>query len=392
MKSAKKVRIEDTSTTPPTAQASPSNLALAALFNGLQALHQHLRDNEVFTGLAEKTLQLFFMHESKVKSAKKFGDETYLPQSCRVKVNLRGTQRIFKTDEFKELQEEAEADIKAFQHKMRDHMKKANFLEITALKSELHERIVKFADLIVKQKLLLSTDACRVHTQSNGLTYKLFENPKELDDGASDDRNSSDSETQPEEHFEDIGLHLFMKPNKDLKTLLSIPVTSDIQLNDTEKEIVSYTKKCLKKTISHAFHTYTSTLKDRNVAREAKEILLEAITTEAADNMASALDEETDIPNNITDLKDMFNQLLTDFHAKETQHSVKGDRGAKKGNSRASLKNKKKKEPANSNNNRNGLTLKGKRKKRKKQNSADVAAPGSNKGGKTKKNKNTSNK
>jgi hypothetical protein len=332
------------------------------------------------------------MHESKVKSAKKFGDETYLPQSCRVKVSLRGTQRISKLEEFKELQDQAEAETKAYQNEMRNHMKMANFLERTALRSELLERTVKFADLIVKQKLLLNTDACRVHTQSNGLTYKLFENPKESDGGTSDrDPTESEMQSEDEEHLEDIGLHFFMKPNKDLKTLLSIPANSNIQLNDTEKKIVSDTKNCLKKTISHAFKTYTTTLKERSMARETKEILLQAITTEAADDMATALDEETDIPTNITDLKDMFNQLLADYHAKEAQPSVKGDRGAAKGNQHASLKNKKKKETVKNNSkNQNGLTQKGKRKKRKQQNSVDIAAAGSKKGGKQKKNKNTS--
>jgi hypothetical protein len=393
MTSAPTVRFRESSLNPTTPLVSSNNAAKAALSTGIQALHAHLRDNEAFTGLADKIIQLFFTLQTKVKTVSKFTDETYIPQSCRVKIELKGSSRMSRNEKFKTLQEDVDAEVKAFQIKMRNHFQKAHYLEIGELRSVLHERIVTFADLLVKQKLL-TTNACRVHTQSKELTYKLFEKAPSIDDHDDDDDIEDESDSG-DCHMKDIGLDFGCRSNNKMKMLLTIPATQNIVLNETEKDVVLYAKNALKQTLSAAIDAFDKKEEEKKSAKATKEILQLAITGEAADATAIALDEEeVTIPTNMTDLKGMFNQMMVDFHKSTTNESkVKGVRGAQNGTHRASLKNKSGKESkkvkAQKNNHRKKRNESA---KRKKQNSAEHAAPDSAKGDKQKKKRTTSKK
>jgi hypothetical protein len=392
MTSASTVRFEDSSSFPPLSLVSSNTAAKTALSTGLQALHPHLRENEAFTGLAGKILQLFFTLQTKAKSVKKFTNETYLPQSCRVNIKLTGSHRITKSEKFVALQAETEAEVKSFQLKMRDHFQKAYYLEISALRSELHERIITFTDLLVKHQLL-TNNACRVHSKSKELTYKMFE--KEPIESHNDDQNDDDDdENTPDSgkcHMKDLGLDYGCRNNKNMRTTLAIPLQMNIMLNAAEEEILGKTKKSLKQTLTAAFDAFNKKEEEKISAKTTKEILLQAITGEAADATAIALDDEDiTIPNNMTDLKDMFNQLMVDFHKNNLESKVKGVRGAKKGKQGASLKNKSKQQESEKTKHQKKNRRKGKaHAKRKQPNSADDAAPDSAKGDKRTKKKNT---
>ena len=70
------------------------------LLTGFQALHETLRDNEVVTSIAEKFIRQYIILKSKEESLKKFDDKAYIPLSCRVKIDLKGSHRISKSDKF----------------------------------------------------------------------------------------------------------------------------------------------------------------------------------------------------------------------------------------------------------------------------------------------------
>ena len=57
--------------------------------------------------------------------------------------------------------------------------------------------------------------------------------------------------------------------------------------------------------------------------------MLEAATTNKADDIANALDLDLPIPENINDLKELFTQVIKD-HDKNKKHQVKDSRGATK--------------------------------------------------------------
>ena len=91
------VRLSDedlSSTQSPLKLATPSNDTKISLVSSIKVLHQHLRDNEYITGLANHILQVFFSLHSNEVSLKKFEDTNYVPTSCRFKLEIRGTTRV----------------------------------------------------------------------------------------------------------------------------------------------------------------------------------------------------------------------------------------------------------------------------------------------------------
>ena len=78
MRSATKDTSNDASTTSSPLPA-PSTAAKKALSNGLHALHETLRNDKAFTGVAMKLLQLLISLRAKEKSFIKFDDASYLP-------------------------------------------------------------------------------------------------------------------------------------------------------------------------------------------------------------------------------------------------------------------------------------------------------------------------
>ena len=123
MRSATKVTFNDASTTSSPLPA-PSTVAEKSLSNGLHALHETLRNDKAFTGVAMKLLQLLIALRAKEKSFTKFDDASYLPQSVRFKVDLKASKRITLSDEFVILKDNMEAEVKTFQVAMSGYMKK----------------------------------------------------------------------------------------------------------------------------------------------------------------------------------------------------------------------------------------------------------------------------
>ena len=155
------VRFQDTgiSTSNPPTIATPSSSAKISLSSSLLALHPHIRNNEHITKIVTNSLQLFFSLQSKEKSLKKFDDAEFIPTSCRLtKVEIKGTNRVKDNPNFIKIQEDSKADLLAFKKTMTGHMKNAAILECELLRSEIMSKIMKFADLILKQQLQLVRD------------------------------------------------------------------------------------------------------------------------------------------------------------------------------------------------------------------------------------------
>ena len=252
MRSATKVTFKDASTTSSPLPA-PSTVAKKALSNGLHALHETLRDHKAFTGVAMKFLQLLITLRAKEKPFDKFNDASYLPQSVRFKVDLKASKSVT-------LKERMEAEVKAFQVSMSDYMKESSLLEISALRRKALERTAKFADLMVKQKLL-ANGACRVHSQSSELTVKVF-----------DDVEIEGGEGIPELRFghddNEVCHVLGLDP---------VPHSQPEPILDKETEMVMEVQQALKNTISRALLEYDNREKENRLSQKTKEIILQEI-------------------------------------------------------------------------------------------------------------------
>ena len=259
MRSATKVTFKDASTTSSPLPA-PSTVAKKALSNGLHALHETLRDHKAFTGVAMKLLQLLITLRAKEKPFDKFNDASYLPQSVRFKVDLKASKRITSSEEFVTLKERMEAEVKAFQVSMSGYMKESSLLELSALRRKALERTAKFADLMVKQKLL-ANGACRVHSQSSELTVKVF-----------DDVEIEGGEGIPELRFghddNEVCHVLGLDP---------VPHSQPEPILDKEMEMVMEVQQALKNTISRALLEYDNREKENRLSQKTKEIILQEI-------------------------------------------------------------------------------------------------------------------
>ena len=321
MRSATKVTFKDASTTSSPLPA-PSTVAKKALSNGLHALHETLCNDKAFTGVAMKLLQLLITLRAKEKSFTKFDDASYLPQSVRFKVDLKASKRITLSDEFVILKDNMEAEVKTFQVAMSGYMKKSALLELKALRREALERTAKFADLMIKQKLLAS-GACRVHSRSSELTVRVFD-AVEISFGIG----------IPELRFghNDTGV-------SNANGLDAVPNTQPDPILGEEMIMVTEVRHALKNTISQALLEFDNREKENRLFQKTKEIILQEVTETVADATADELNgDDVTIPDTVTGLQDLFSQFLIDHENKKHKNSVKGDRGAKDGKG-ASIKN-----------------------------------------------------
>ena len=354
MRSATKDTSNDASTTSSPLPA-PSTAAKKALSNGLHALHETLRNDKAFTGVAMKLLQLLISLRAKEKSFIKFDDASYLPQSVRFKVDLKASKRISSSDEFVTLKDNMEEEVKTFQLAMSGYMKQSALLELTALKREALERTAKFADLMVKQKLL-ADGACRVHSRSNELTVRVFDTV-EIEGGA--------TITELRFGHDDTAV-------SNANGLDAVPTTQPEPISNKEMDMIMEVRQALKNTISKALLEFDNREKENRLFQKTKEIILQEVTETVADATADELNgDDVMIPDTVTGLQDLFSQFLIDHENKKHKKPVKGDRGAKDGKG-ASIKNQMKKSTESP----NPLSKNQRRKqaaKRKKQQALDAA-------------------
>ena len=334
---------------------APSTVVKKALSNGLHVLHKTLCNDKAFTGVAMKLLQLLITLKAKEKSFTKFNDASYLPQSVRFKGDLKASKRITSSDEFVNLKDNMEAEVKAFQVSMSGYMNNSALLELPALKREALERTTKFADLMVKQKLLAS-GACRVHSRSSELTVRVFDNV-EIEGGIG----------IPELRFghDDTGVSHALG-------LDAVPNTQPDPILTEEMVMVTEVRKALKNTISQALLEFDNGEKENRLSQKTKEIILQEITVTVTDATTDKLNgDDVMIPDTDTGLQDLFSHFLIDHENKNHKNSVKGDRGAKDGKG-ASIKSQMQKTMESPN-----LLSKNQRKKqaakRKKQQALDAA-------------------
>ena len=360
MSSATKVQFS--AGTAPSQPAPPGKAATTALSTGLQALHESLRDNEVITGLALKFMRLFILLKSKETSLKKFDDETYIPTSCRVKVDLKGSHRISKSDKFAELTTSlTEINRKYMKDSAKVFLSVGN-LELELIRQELAEMAVAFANLLMKQKLLTHND-CRDHSKSHELITAVF--IREPNNHASVEDMETDQLEGVLESINSSMETLRFDTNDEFiyKALAVTPITSGQppSLTENEFKFIWNIKKDLKNTLFRGVRAFSLQVRKIKNINQTKEILLETLTASTADGTATALngdgekEEGIELPADVSSLRDLIGSVMLEKmnDKKTTQHKSKSDlkdqRGAKKhhgggasSNTNASTKKKKK--------------------------------------------------
>jgi|AntRauTorckE5430_2_1112549.scaffolds.fasta_scaffold00321_3 CBS-domain-containing membrane protein len=160
-------RPSNTSSTAPPTPTSSSGIMKASILKGIQALDETLHDNKNFT---DAGIKIYFLHgtlKSKEKTIKKIDEDSFIPQPCHVKMDLKAFLEVSQSELFKTLKAKMDDELKAFlQSKIKNILKEAATLKIDTLKDELMERTTNFSNLIMKQQLIAS-DGCRVHSKSN---------------------------------------------------------------------------------------------------------------------------------------------------------------------------------------------------------------------------------
>ena len=348
--------------TAPSQPASPGKAATTALSTGIQALHESLRDNEVITGLAIKFMRLFILLKSKELSLKKFDDETYIPTSCRIKVDLKGSHRISKSDKFADLTTSlTEINQKYMKDSAKVFLSVGN-LEVELIRQELAEMAVAFANLLMKQKLLMNDD-CRDHSKSHELITAVF--IREPNNHALvEDMDLDELESVIESLNSSMDTLRFDTDDEFIYNALAVtPITSGQppELAEDEIKYILETKKDLKNTLYRGVRAfYLQVRKIKNI-NQTKEILLETLTASTADGTANALngdgdkEEGIDLPADVSSLRDLIGSVMLEKmnDKKTTQQKSKSDlndqRGAKKhhgggasSNTNTSTKKKKK--------------------------------------------------
>ena len=353
MTSALKVHFSGESTTPACESSQPTTIAKNALKASLQALHEDICDLDTVTGTAEKFLNKFFNLKSKVKSLSKFDDETYVPISCRVKIELKGSREIRHNEKFKELAEKTQSDISNFQSVMTTNMKDALSLEIKCIQHELMTKVVTFTDMLMKHQLF-TRDACREHLKSNSLSIRVF---------FAQDGSPSGDKTAAELLFGCTAVETYtaMQLNP---TSIGSATTSTDTLTGEECKAILEVRKSIRDTLGNAIAAYNKQLKRNTTTAQIKEALKLKVLTEVADETADILNnKEIELPKNVDELKDLFKQVIVEHEKNKEKEpnvtSVKDGRGAnaqqKKGKkSRKNQKNQNSKKT----NNPSGTSLK----------------------------------
>ena len=339
MSSARTNRLIGTGTIP-SHRISPNVALKNALASGLLALHVNLRDNEVITHLAEKFLQQFVLLKSKEKARLKFESNTYIPLSCRIMVDLKGSLAISKSDPFTALELRLKNITDTFKTETTAVFKDAADLEIKNVRQALMKTVVRFADMLMKQRLLIN-DVCREHTKSTELTIMVFITEAlpptdiRMGEGADDDEPGIDVYLYREM------LKLTFGTSKDelYKALdeKRNPGNQPDALSETEKGIITQVQNDLKVCFTHCINSYTKKSNERKMESETKELLLLTATADAGDDTNVRMDEDGNnnnaaLPPTVETINDLIKAAII-AHDNEkrnkTNSSVKDKRGAK---------------------------------------------------------------
>ena len=377
MRSANRVQFSSTGTVP-SPPTTPSKAAMNGLLTGFQALHETLRDNEVLTGIAEKFIRQYIILHSKEESLKKFDDDTYVPLSCRVKIDLKGSHRIRKSDKFANIREKLDATTKKFQEEASKHFQAVARLELDLIRADLAEMAVRFSDLLMKQKLLYKED-CRDHSNSNELITAVFIS-EPTNHARVDGDMIVDTQEAQAELDRNVAKLRFAQDDQFIYDILRINDPSGTQpnaLHENEIELIMNTKKDLKNTLIRGICCFHAQLRKVKMIATTKEVLLESTTIDLADKTAHNLNEGNSdndndkLPQDAESLQDLIGAIVLEkLNTKKSndskkQKEVKEKRGAhRQGNQGGG---------ASSNTNATQKKKKAREKLKKKKNAAAIA-------------------
>ena len=339
MRSARKVQFTSTGIVP-SQPTTPSKAAMNGLLTGFQALHETLRDNEVVTSIAEKFIRQYFILHSKEESLKKFDDDAYIPLSCRVKIDLKGSYRIRMSNKFADVRKELDTVTEKFQDDAAKCFLAAAELELDLIRSDLAEMAVKFADLLMKQKLLFKED-CRDHSKSSELITAVFIRDP------TNHPNYSEMIVDTEETQKDLsnqikGLRFGVDDAFIYKALTVTPDITGTQpsaLHANEVELIMDTKKDLKNTLMRGMLSFHSQLRKVRMHNATKEVLLQSATIKVANSTAEDLNkgngtDGVQLPKDAESLQDLIGAIVLDKlnikKSKKQQKEVKEQRGAQR--------------------------------------------------------------
>ncbi len=278
----------------------------------------------------------------------KFDNESYVPLSCRIKVDLKGSHLISKSDKFAELKEKLDEVSTAFQTGTTAVFKAAAILELKAVGKAMMETSMELANLLMKYRLLTNDDACREHKLSHELTIMCIlaeavpPNPSMDDDDLAYPGNDVDTYTDMKRLLFDTDLDTVYAYLK----LVRNPSTQPVELSEAEQMVIFQVQIELKGTLIACLNGYNKQVKKIQLANKAKEMLLLTATAKAADDAGDVLNDGNDEANALPDSMDELNKMM--------QSAIIAHEKAKKSNSDTPVKEKR------------GASKSSKRKKKKK--------------------------
>lgn len=352
MTSARNVRFIGTGNVPSPPLITPQAAAKNALSLGLNVLHNNIRDNEVVTRVAGDFIRLLELYKSKEKTVSKFDSETFIPLSCRIKVDLVGSKLTSKSDKFAELKTRLEEISTTFQTGTTAVFKAAAILELEAVGNALLECSLSFADLLMKYRLLVGNDACREHKLSPELTIMCFLAEAVPPNLEMDDDDDNLAYPGFDEDTYDSLKRLFFSTDP-LKAYTYLNLTRDANtqpgpITDEEQIAILQVQVQLKKTLVNCLDKYHEQAEEIRLANAAKEMILLTATTKSADDTGEQLADDDDdesnlLPDSMEELKKMMKAAIID-HEKANKNNNSTPVKEKRGASKSSKKKKKGKE------------------------------------------------
>ena len=187
-------------------------------------------------------------------------------------------------------------------------------LELDLIRSDLAEMAVRFADLLMKQKLLFKED-CRDHSKSFELITAVFiREPHNHARDESDDSMITDTHETEDELNGNINGLRFGVDDKFIYNTLSIPDINGRQpdkLRENEIKLIMETKKDLKNTLHRGIRCFHSQLRKIKMINTTKEVLLESATVQKANATANTLNEgDGDNGDNLPQDSESLHELI----------------------------------------------------------------------------------
>ena len=157
--------------TPPVSTSEPPKaLAESLIRAAISSLHPTIAT--IAERLGKEHILILSRVDHKILQVKRMKDDAeFIPKSARINFDLSMSKRASANQDYVNLTETTKQLIIEFQLKLKDHVAKAQTIEITIIKSELHEHLAKCTRVLTQAFMILNKDRSDVDQK----VYKLLQ-------------------------------------------------------------------------------------------------------------------------------------------------------------------------------------------------------------------------